>query len=281
MLIESTPYSLQNKIRSLKARSCTVGFVPTMGALHEGHLSLIETSIQKTDKTVVSIFVNPTQFGKNEDFDQYPRQLENDLLILQNFNIDILFTPTHDDIYPHSLKERIQVKDPILSKLYCGVTRPQFLDGVLGVVLRLFNIVMPDKAFFGEKDYQQLIGIQKMAKDLFLSTEIVGCPIIREKNGLAMSSRNAYLSKQERQEAAIIYQGLCFARKLLDMEETDSQKIIEKVSEFITKDSMIRIDYIAIVDPNTLKLKRQASKDDRILFAGYLNQTRLIDNLAL
>lgn len=281
MIIESTPYSLQNNINSLKLKSNTIGFVPTMGALHQGHLSLIEASLQKTDKTIVSIFVNPTQFGKNEDFNAYPRNLKEDLMILQKYNIDFLFTPQTQDIYPNGEQPTVQIIEPNLASLYCGVSRPTHFQGVLGVVLRLFNIVQPDKTFLGEKDFQQLTLVKKMVKDLFLPIEIIGCPILREPSGLALSSRNTYLSEKEKAEAATIYQALCFAQKLVSLDEINADKVIDQVTRLIQKESTIQIDYMSIVDSETLAPAQEIKKNDRILFAGYLGKTRLIDNVAL
>jgi len=280
MIIESTPYSLQNRIRILKSKSQTIGFVPTMGALHQGHLSLIETALQKVDKLIVSIFINPTQFGPNEDYDKYPKNIEQDLLLLQSYPLDVVFTPTATDIYPFGTKQGVQIVEPYLGQLYCGVTRPHFFQGMLGVVLRLFNIVTPDFAFFGEKDYQQMTIVKKMVKDLILPIEIIGCPIIREQNGLAMSSRNQYLSNAEKEEAKMIYEALCFAKRVFEMEEVQSSVVLERVKHFIEDNSSIQIDYLAIVHPETLEQKSVISQHDRLLFAGYLGGTRLIDNIA-
>jgi pantoate--beta-alanine ligase len=250
-----------------------------MGALHSGHLSLVTTCKQHCDVCVVSIFVNPQQFGPNEDFDRYPRTLETDARLLENEGVQLIFSPTADTIYPKGSIPPTQVHVPTLSELYCGASRPQFFDGVCTVVSRLFNIVKPDAAFFGEKDYQQVAIIRKMTQDLFIPVSIVGCPIIRESSGLAMSSRNRYLSEENKVKAASIYSALTQAKESYQSGTTSSQSLLESISSHIHPD--IVIDYCVIVDASTLEEVTRVSTDARILFAGTLEATRLIDNIGL
>ena len=240
-----------------------LGFVPTMGALHDGHLSLIQKSKSENDITLVSIFVNPTQFGPTEDYTRYPRPREKDLELLQKAGVDIVFTPTPETLYPHGTDTTPLVTIPQLTQEYCGKSRPTHFQGVLSVVLRLFNIVRPTRAYFGEKDYQQLRLIQHMAQDLFLPIQVIGCPIIREPDGLALSSRNQYLTPQERTLAPALHKAL-----QTGAQETDPTQIIKKVQENLPPE--FKIDYIAITP-----------KKDRILVAATLGTTRLIDNIAL
>jgi pantoate--beta-alanine ligase len=245
--------TLRQTLSSFSGR--TVGFVPTMGALHEGHASLIRRCKDECDVVVVSIFVNPLQFGPSEDFDRYPRFPDRDMDFLHTLNVDVLFMPTCDMMYPYGLEDATQVVIPELSKKYCGKTRPHFFAGVLSVVNRLFHLIRPTSAYFGEKDYQQLVLIRQMVRDLFMDITIVGCPIIREADGLAMSSRNQYLSDTERVVAAMIPLAL-------------STGSLEGARDILDKASDIRIDYLDVFD-------------DRLLFAGYVGTTRLIDNVCL
>ncbi|MFA5880032.1 MAG: pantoate--beta-alanine ligase, partial [Candidatus Margulisiibacteriota bacterium] len=208
MLIISQLNELKNEIAKLKLSNQTIGFVPTMGALHEGHLSLVAKSIEENDKTIVSIFVNPTQFGKNEDLEKYPRPIEKDQKLLQEAGTAIIFRPSNEVIYLGDPDLGTIIFEPSLSKKLCGLTRPDHFQGVCSIVLRLFNLIQPTRAYFGEKDFQQLTIIKKMVHDLFLNVEIISCPIIREKNGLALSSRNSYLTAVEKEEASFIYQSL-------------------------------------------------------------------------
>lgn len=273
---------LQSVLNKEKKSNKTIGFVPTMGALHEGHLSLIQRSLSENDLTVVSIFVNPAQFGPNEDLDRYPRSLETDLLKLTAINTSILFAPSSDILYPQGLDHATKVSIPHLSTLYCGNSRPRFFDGVLTVVLRLFNIVTPHVAYFGEKDFQQAFLIQKMVEDLFLPISITICPLIREKNGLAMSSRNIYLSPSQKEEAAIIYTSFQKAKTHFSNQTHAVSSLKTIILQTITKHSKITVDYCEIIDPKTLLQRKSIClKKDRILFAGYLGETRLIDTIEL
>lgn len=278
MHIFSTPKQIQAHLQTLTNKQ--VGFVPTMGALHTGHLSLIHQSQLENDITIVSIFVNPTQFSPTEDLDKYPRPLEKDIELLKKKNVDILFTPSQKDIYPNGLKNATQLYIPKLSKQFCGQTRRHFFRGILMVVNRLFNIVQPQRAYFGEKDFQQLQLIQKMTHDLFMPIEIIGCPIIREPNGLAMSSRNQYLTQQEKKIASNIYRALKNGQSQFKNGIKSPKELIEHIMQTLQNTPDIHIDYLDIVHP-TLSRTKSAQETDRILFAGYLGNTRLIDNVQL
>ncbi len=278
MHIFSTPQQIQAHIQTLSNKH--IGFVPTMGALHAGHLSLIHQSQLENDITIVSIFVNPTQFSPTEDLDKYPRPLEKDIELLKKNNVNILFTPSQKDIYPNGLKNATQLYIPKLSKQFCGQTRRHFFRGILMVVNRLFNIVHAQKAYFGEKDFQQLQLIQKMTHDLFMPIEVVGCPIIRESNGLAMSSRNQYLTEQEKEIASNIYSALKNGQTQFKNGIQSPKKLIEHMMQTLQNTPDIHIEYLDIVHP-TLSRTKSAEKNDRMLFAGYLGNTRLIDNVQL
>jgi pantoate--beta-alanine ligase len=256
----------QSALTRLREGGKSVGLVPTMGALHEGHLSLIKASKKACDITVVTIFVNPTQFAPHEDFDRYPRPLAKDQALLKNAGVDILFTPSVSEIYPSTQKHHTQVYIPHLSKKLCGKTRPHFFKGVLMVVNRLFNITQPTHAFFGEKDFQQLTLIKQMATDLFMPIRIIGCPIIREKNGLAMSSRNQYLSEEDKTIASQIYASLTHAKTLATTTHT-KKALIQEVKAHLTH-KKIEIEYIDVMQ-------------DRLLIAVRLGGVRLIDNVGM
>jgi len=263
-------------IKSIKQQFKTIGFVPTMGYLHEGHMSLVKASKNMCDITVVSIFVNPKQFGPKEDYSKYPRNLERDLKLLEEAKIDMVFIPDVDTIYPEGFSTTINIGP--LADILEGTFRPGHFDGVCTVVTKLFNIVKPDKAFFGEKDYQQLEIIQKLVKDLNLDIEIVPIPTKREEDGLAMSSRNAYLNQEERRRASSIYRFLLKAKEAFEKGIKDTDKIIEHAKAVLDVDV---IDYIKIVDKETLEEKTTPSKYDRILIAVRIGSTRLIDNIEI
>ncbi len=271
------PSELKDHIASLKREGKTVGFVPTMGYLHEGHLSLVRCSKKENDITVVSIFVNPTQFGKNEDFDRYPRDLERDLKLLEKEGVDAVFAPSVEDIYPRGFSTFVEETE--LSKLWEGAFRPGHFRGVCTIVAKLFNIIKPDRAYFGEKDYQQLQVIKRMVRDLDMDVQVVGCPIVREDDGLAMSSRNTYLSPEERKQAAAIYKSFLLAQKLVKGGERNPEVIVKEMEKFLKGFPLIKkIDYIAVVDPETLKPVKKIKGGERILVAVRMPSARLIDN---
>ena len=258
----------------LKNKSGSIGFVPTMGALHEGHLSLIKRAKDENDIVVVSIFVNPTQFLPGEDYEKYPRKYEADKKICELAGVDYLFMPQIDDIYE---KDEVLIKAPkIKGYILEGFNRPGHFDGVLQIVNKLLNIVQPTKAYFGKKDAQQLYLIQKMVKNFYLDTQIIPCDIVREKDGLAMSSRNVYLSEDERKKALLLSKSLKRASKLIMKGERDSQKIKKEMKE-IMKD--IEVEYVEIVDRDFNKLDLIQKDNTIILVAARVGQTRLIDNI--
>lgn len=274
------PNEVKEFISSLKREGKTIGFVPTMGYLHNGHLSLVRCSKRDNDITVVSIFVNPTQFGKNEDYDRYPRDLQRDLNLLQREGVDIVLAPSVEDMYPKGYSTYVEETE--LSKLWEGTFRPGHFRGVCTVVTKLFNIVKPDKAYFGEKDYQQLKIIQKMVKDLNMDIEVIGCPIVRDSEGLAMSSRNVYLSPEERKQATAIYKSFKLAQKLVEEGLKEPRKLEEEIKKFLASFPLIKkIDYVAVVNPNTLEPAEEIKGGERILVAVRMPSARLIDNWEL
>ena len=255
-----------------------VGFVPTMGALHKGHLSLVERCHSESDLTVVSIYVNPTQFGPQEDLNHYPRNLEKDIDLLRNYHVDIVFTPDDVQMYPEGYCTWVQVEG--LSDILCGASRPGHFRGVATIVLKLMHIVNPKLMFMGMKDYQQIIVLEKMIEDLNLETKIVRCPIVREPDGLAMSSRNSYLTPDERQRATCLIKALKNAQKMVNEGYLDSSILISE-AENIIKQSDGRIDYIKIVDGSTLQELPEVRSSSRMMLAVYIGNTRLIDNIEL
>ena len=259
--------------------SGSLGFVPTMGALHKGHFSLIEESNKLCDHTVVSIYVNPTQFAPQEDFDEYPKNIDNDINGLTFFNVDAILIPSDSEIYPQGFKSNVNVVS--ITIILEGKSRPHFFQGVTTIVSKLFNIINPHYAFFGEKDAQQLRVIKKMVEDLNYSINIISCPTIREKNGLAMSSRNKYLSKDEFSSASIIYSSLKMAEKLLIDGEKNPNYIRNKIKKFISQNNTVLIDYISISDNLTLEeINSDIKKDVLISIAVYIGKIRLIDNFS-
>ncbi len=258
----------------------SVGFVPTMGALHDGHLSLVKKSIEDNDITVVCIFVNPTQFGPGEDFDQYPRDLESDIKKLSSYDLDCIFLPDNNDMYPDGFSTSINIG--VTGDILCGASRPGHFNGVATVVLKLFNIVLPDRAYFGQKDFQQTVVIRTLVRELNLNIDIAVCPIIREDDGLAMSSRNVYLSSEERNSALIIYKALQYAEDLIlseGMEDSDSVKI--EIEKLIKSEPLAKIEYIEILNPHDLKSLTVINKPVIICIAASIGRTRLIDNLVV
>lgn len=263
--------------KSLILNGKTIGFVPTMGYLHEGHTSLIDRARTENDIVVVSIFVNPTQFGPNEDLDKYPRNLKRDKSILEKHNVDILFLPIETEMYPDGFSTSVEVKG--LTEGLCGAKRPGHFKGVTTVVSKLFNILKPNKAYFGKKDFQQLKVIERMVRDLNYDIEIVGCPIVREKDGLAKSSRNTYLSKNERIAATCLFKSLKKARSAIEGGNNSAKEISNLIRSYLESIPEVRrIDYIEIVNPNTLKPVESIENGTLIAIAAFIGNTRLIDN---
>ena len=262
-----------------KQNGKSIAFVPTMGALHEGHVSLLREGKRQANKLVLSIYVNPTQFAPTEDLDNYPRNLSTDLEKAEAVGTDAVFLPSDSIIYPHGYSTYV-VTEKLGNKL-CGKSRPTHFRGVTTVVAKLFNIVMPDMAIFGEKDFQQLAIIHKMVKDLNFPIEIIGCPIIREPDGLAMSSRNAYLSDDERKSALTLSQSLKRAREMAAGGITNAQAISTEIKSIISEAAHTRIDYVKIVDPTSLDSIDEIAGPTLLALAVFVGNTRLIDNILL
>ena len=265
--------------RQWKKEGKSIGFVPTMGYLHEGHLSLVRESKKRADVTVVSIFVNPAQFGPREDFKKYPRDLEKDSAYLENGGVDCLFYPDAAEIYPPGYRTYVEVHG--LQDRLCGKSRPGHFQGVATVVLKLFDIVGPDLAFFGAKDAQQVLIIGKMAVDLDLDVEVVTCPLVREPDGLALSSRNAYLSPEERKAALVLSISLRWAEWAVAAGERDAAKVIAGIRSAIETEPLARVDYVEAVDPVNLEPVAEIRGDVLIALAVFIGSTRLIDNIRL
>ncbi|MCX6571432.1 MAG: pantoate--beta-alanine ligase [Candidatus Aminicenantes bacterium] len=265
--------------RQWKKEGKKVGFVPTMGYLHEGHLSLVRESKKRADITVVSIFVNPTQFGPNEDFKKYPRDLEKDSAYLEKGGVDCLFYPDAAEIYPPGYRTYVEVRG--LQDRLCGKSRPGHFQAVATVVLKLFDIVGPGLAFFGAKDAQQVLIIGKMAADLDLDTEVVTCPLVRDPDGLALSSRNAYLSPEERKAALVLSISLRWAERAIAAGERDAAKAIAGIRAAIEAEPLARVDYVEAVDPVNLEPLAEICGDVLIALAVFVGSTRLIDNIRL
>lgn len=271
---------LRAQVKSWRMQGLTIAFVPTMGNLHDGHLALVNAAHQHADKVIVSIFVNPMQFGLSEDIDNYPRTLAQDTASLTKVNTDLLFTPTADIIYPKGFGENSYVEVPNISDLYCGATRPGHFRGVATVVCKLFNLVQPDVACFGSKDYQQLQVIQTMVEDLSMPVNVIPVEIIREKSGLAMSSRNGYLTPEELAIAPALYQTLQWLNAELckSHQPRDYAALIMQASEKIDN-AGLKTDYINLCNAKTLAPVTPNDKDIVILAAAYLGKARLIDNM--
>ena len=270
--------SVARKIRREQDR--TIGLVPTMGALHEGHLSLVREARRMCDVVVVSVFVNPTQFGPSEDYEHYPRDLTKDTALLTDYNVDYIFAPAAEEIYPKDFSTYVNVGG--LSKLLEGETRPGHFRGVATVVAILFNTVRPDFAFFGQKDAQQAVIIKRMVRDLAFDTEIVVSATVREDSGLAISSRNLYLDAEEQQSAAVIHQGLKQAKEAYKKGERHAAKLVDIVRTTIETEPRVRLDYVSVVDAETLeKLEKLDERPMLIAVAAYVGKTRLIDNTML
>ena len=276
MQISTTINEVRAQIKSWKKEGYTIGFVPTMGYLHEGHASLMKKAKEECDKVVASIFVNPMQFGANEDLDSYPRDLQTDAKLCESIGVDLIFHPDVEEMYEKGFCSFVDMNG--LTKELCGKSRPIHFRGVCTVVCKLFNIVTPDKAFFGQKDAQQLSVIRRMVKDLNMDIQIVGCPIIREKDGLAKSSRNTYLSEKERSAALILSRTIRLGEKMVKDGETDANKLITAMKENITKEPLAKIDYVEAVSLDTIEKVDKIEGEVLVAMAVYIGKTRLIDN---
>ncbi len=279
MELVETVARMINLSRLWREEEKTIGFVPTMGYLHEGHLSLVRQARKENDVVVVSIFVNPTQFGPGEDFERYPRDLERDMSLLEPIGVEAVFVPSVEDMYPPGYRTYVEVED-ITTRL-CGASRPGHFRGVTTVCCKLFNIVMPHRAYFGKKDFQQYVVLRTMVADLNMDLEIVPMPIVREPDGLAMSSRNAYLSGQERQAALCLYRSLKKAQELFAQGEKNARVIREEVKKVIEAEPLATVDYVEVVDPDTFLPVEEAREGTLVALAVKVGPARLIDNTQL
>ena len=268
---------MRSIVREVKKEGKSIGLVPTMGYFHEGHLSLIREASKKCDILIVSIFVNPTQFGPSEDYEHYPRDLGRDESIAEREEVAFIFAPSVSEMYPSGYSTFLEVEG--LSKVMCGKSRPTHFRGVTTVVAKLFNLVQPDTAYFGQKDAQQAAIIKKMASDLNMDVEIHICPIVREKDGLAMSSRNAYLNEEERKAAPVLHRAVLKAKDGIIKGKKNAGEIRKEITGIIEGEKLARIDYIAIVDPENLQEVDNIEQEVLIAVAVWIGKTRLIDNI--
>jgi pantoate--beta-alanine ligase len=278
MTLVQTIDEIRSLSRSVRSNGARLGLVPTMGALHEGHLSLVRAARNKSDVVATSIFVNPTQFGPSEDFAKYPRDLERDCALLEREGVDIVFAPSVAEMYPRQNTTWVTVEG--MSDRLCGKSRPGHFRGVTTVVAKLFNIVEPDIAFFGQKDAAQVAIIKRMVRDLNMPVAIEVCPIVREPDGLALSSRNAYLNTPERKSALVLYGSLMRVQEEFAKGERDSAKLVASGKQFATEPNA-RLDYLEIVDPDSLDPAPSITKPSLVAIAAFVGKTRLIDNIIL
>lgn len=276
MKICGTVLEVREQVKAWKKEGLTVGFVPTMGYLHEGHRSLMEAARKENDKVVVSIFVNPMQFGPTEDLESYPRDLEADARLCEGVGVDLIFHPEPEEMYEQGFCSYVDMNG--LTTELCGQTRPTHFRGVQTVVLKLFNIVTPDNAYFGQKDAQQLAVIRRMVADLNVGVKITGCPIIREEDGLAKSSRNTYLNPEERQAALVLSKGLKEGKALIDAGEKNAEAVKSAIRQVIEKEPLAKIDYVEVVDFDTITKTDVIGERTLVAIAVYIGKTRLIDN---
>ncbi|MEZ7543798.1 pantoate--beta-alanine ligase [Veillonella atypica] len=276
MEIITTIENIRSIVNHWKDKGYSIGFVPTMGYLHDGHAALIDQARKDNDKVIVSIFVNPTQFGENEDLNSYPRDINRDKSLCEAHKADIIFSPTSDEMY-HDRKAFVNIVE--LSDTLCGISRPIHFKGVCTVVTKLFNIIQPTNAYFGEKDAQQLAIIRKMVYDLNFPVNIIGVPIVRESDGLAKSSRNTYLSKEERKAATILYKAVQMGKQTIK-HGASADSIINTMTEIINTEPLAKIDYVSVVDANTMQPVHEITSPVLVAMAVYIGSTRLIDNFS-
>ena len=276
MKISGSISEVRQIVKEWRKEWLTVGLVPTMGYLHEGHKSLIDKAVKENDRVVVSVFVNPIQFGPTEDLASYPRDLERDANLCEEAGANLIFHPEKEEMYFDDFSSFVEVQG--VSKGLCGKSRPIHFRGVCTVVTKLFNIVKPDRAYFGQKDAQQLAVVKRMVRDLNMDIEIIGCPIIREEDGLAKSSRNTYLSPEERKAAVILSKSLRLGKEAIKAGERDSKKIIEIITNNINTEKLAKIDYVEIVDPLSIENIDKIENSALVAMAVYIGKTRLIDN---
>lgn len=276
MQIAYTVKEVREQVKAWRKEGLSVGLVPTMGYLHEGHASLIKKAVEDNDRVVTSIFVNPTQFAPTEDLEAYPRDMEKDSKLCETLGVDLIFHPEPEEMYAPDFCTWVDMD--VLSKTLCGKSRPIHFRGVCTVVSKLFHIVTPDRAYFGQKDAQQLAIIRRMVRDLNMDIEIVGCPIVREEDGLAKSSRNTYLNEEERKAALILSQSIFLGQKMVQEGETDTAKIKAVMVEKIQSEPLARIDYVEIVDGLSMQPVDTVQSPTLAAIAVYIGKTRLIDN---
>lgn len=276
MTVVKTIQEVRDIVAAWRKEGLSVGLVPTMGYLHEGHKSLVCKSAEQNDRTVVSVFVNPIQFGPTEDLERYPRDLEHDKKVVEEAGGDLIFNPEPSEMYPQHFTSFIDTTET--TELLCGAVRPVHFRGVCTVVGKLFNIVMPDRAYFGQKDAQQLATIRRFVRDLNFNIQIVACPIVREADGLAMSSRNTYLNPEERKAALVLSQSLKLAQKAIDEGEKDAAKVISIITDNIASEPLARVDYVEAVDFHNIQRVGKIEGEVLIAIAVYIGKTRLIDN---
>lgn len=276
MIIVNRIEDVRNTVKEWKKQGLSVGFVPTMGYLHDGHQSLIKKAYEENDRIVVSIFVNPMQFGPTEDLDTYPRDLERDSKICKDAGANLIFHPEDKEMYKDDFLTFVDMNG--LTEGLCAKSRPIHFRGVCTVVTKLLNIVYPDRIYFGQKDAQQLAIIKRMVRDLNIDVEVIGCPIVREEDGLARSSRNVYLSTEERKAATILNKSLSKAKTLIENGEKSSEVIINQIKEIINSEPLARIDYVEVVDSLSMEKVKYIEKSVLVAMAVYIGETRLIDN---
>lgn len=277
MIIAKTIREVRENIAQWQREGLSVGLVPTMGYLHEGHASLVDRARSDCDRVVVSDFVNPTQFAPNEDLEAYPRDFEHDCKLLEEHGCDMVFYPSVKEMYAPNAATYVEILDEMPKQL-CGKTRPIHFRGVCTVVSKLFNIVQPDKAFFGQKDAQQLAVIRRMVRDLSYGIEIIGCPIVRESDGLAKSSRNTYLNADERKAALVLSKAIFRGEELVKSGVTDSEKVLSEMTAIISAEPLAKIDYVSAVDGGTMLPVDEITDGVLVAMAVYIGKTRLIDN---
>ena len=277
MIIATTIAEVRAQVTAWKKEGLTVGLVPTMGYLHEGHASLVDEAGHRCDRVVASVFVNPTQFGPQEDLEAYPRDFDRDCALLEAHGCHLVFHPTVEEMYPSGAATYVEIHSEMPKQL-CGKSRPIHFRGVCTVVSKLFNIVTPDMAFFGQKDAQQLAILRRMVRDLSYGIELVGCPIVREADGLAKSSRNTYLSAEERQAALVLSQAVFLGQKLVQAGERDAARLVSAMSAHIAAQPLACIDYVEAVDGVTMEPVETLRGTVLVAMAVYIGKTRLIDN---
>ena len=276
MEIITTVAEMKARVAAWKAEGLTIGLTPTMGALHEGHMSLMEAARSACDRVVTSVFVNPLQFGPDEDYDNYPRDLERDAGIAESKGVDVVFHPSVEEMYPENYNTYVVMET--LTDTLCGASRPGHFRGVCTVVNKLMNISMADRAYFGQKDAQQLAVIRRMVRDLNMNVEVVGCPIIREADGLAKSSRNTYLSEEERKAGLVLSQAVMLGQKLVAEGERSAAAVTGAMSELISAEPLAKIDYVSMVSWDSIEPVETIEGPVLVAMAVYIGKTRLIDN---